>query len=283
MRRWSLGVFVAMAMLAGVVSGEPLAQDKAVEAAAKDLRARIETNLGTIEVKLFYAESPKTVANFVTLARKGFYDGIIFHRVIPGFMIQTGDPKGDGTGGPGYSFADEFNAALKHDKAGILSMANAGPDTNGSQFFITVAPTPHLDGKHAIFGEVVKGMDIAMKISQVPTDNTRPRAKTFMKKVSIVGDWYKPAAVETVKALTSDEVKAKSKASAEVVSRALGQALGLGKMLKMEAKDAQVGGQRARVIWATEFEKEKEAMLLLGGELKDGKFEVIQLQFGRNK
>ncbi len=119
------------------------------------MRVTIKTNKGDIRLNLFDDKVPITVANFVNLAKRGFYTGIKFHRVIDDFMIQGGCPLGTGTGGPGYKFKDEFNAALKHNKPGILSMANAGPDTNGSQFFITHVPTPWLDGKHSVFGEVV--------------------------------------------------------------------------------------------------------------------------------
>src|SRR5436853_3076553 len=125
--------------------------------------ARLHTNHGAIEVELFDDDAPKTVENFRKLATDGFYDGVVFHRVIPDFMIQTGDPTGTGMGGPGYSFADEFSPNLHHDKAGTISMANSGPNTNGSQFFITDAPTPWLDGKHAIFGKVTDGLDIVKK------------------------------------------------------------------------------------------------------------------------
>lgn len=139
------------------------------------------TNKGTFIVKLHHEQTPITVANFVDLAEgknalvdeqykgKPYYNGLIFHRVIKDFMIQGGDPLGNGTGGPGYKFPDEIVPELKHDKKGILSMANSGPATNGSQFFITVAPTPHLDGRHAVFGEVVKGIEIVEEISLVPT------------------------------------------------------------------------------------------------------------------
>jgi len=120
-----------------------------------DLTAEIKTNRGTIHLKLFADQTPITVANFANLAKRGYYDGLTFHRVIPDFMIQGGCPNGDGRGGPGYKFGDEFVAGLKHDKPGILSMANAGPGTNGSQFFITHGPTPWLDGKHTVFGAVV--------------------------------------------------------------------------------------------------------------------------------
>jgi cyclophilin family peptidyl-prolyl cis-trans isomerase len=165
-----------------------VAQSK--EAERKDegiVKVKMETTLGDIHIDLFAKEAPKTVENFVTLAKKGFYDGIIFHRVIPNFMVQTGDPTGTGTGGPGYSFPDEFSPNLKHDKPGILSMANSGPNTNGSQFFITVAPTPWLDGKHAIFGQVTQGMDVVNQIVNVDRDTRdKPLKAIAMKKVSVI-------------------------------------------------------------------------------------------------
>jgi peptidyl-prolyl cis-trans isomerase A (cyclophilin A) len=152
-------------------------------------------------VRLLEKEAPKTVENFIGLAegtkefidertgqkqKKKYYDGLTFHRVIPKFMIQGGCPRGDGRGGPGYTFGDEFHASLKHSKAGKLSMANAGPGTNGSQFFITVAATPWLDNKHTIFGEVVEGQDVADKISNVSRDSSdRPRTPVKLEKVRI--------------------------------------------------------------------------------------------------
>ena len=117
-------------------------------------------NMGVVKILLHADKTPKTVQNFVDLSNSGFYDGVIFHRVIPGFMAQSGDPDGTGTGGPGYTFEDEFHPELSHDAPGILSMANRGPNTNGSQFFITYAPTPHLDNMHSVFGEVVEGMEL---------------------------------------------------------------------------------------------------------------------------
>jgi peptidyl-prolyl cis-trans isomerase A (cyclophilin A) len=166
---------------------------------SKQMIAVFETTEGTFKVKLFNDKAPKTVANFVDLAEgtkvnpktnkkieKKFYDGVIFHRVIPDFMIQTGDPDGNGTGGPGYSFEDEFAPGLKHDKPGILSMANRGPNTNGSQFFVTVKPTPWLDGKHAIFGEVIEGMDVVNKISTAPRDGMdKPKSTISIKSLKI--------------------------------------------------------------------------------------------------
>ncbi|MCX5777553.1 MAG: peptidylprolyl isomerase [Candidatus Firestonebacteria bacterium] len=156
------------------------------EKKAKVTTATIKTNLGEIVLELFTDKAPKTTANFIALAEKGFYDGVIFHRVIPKFMIQGGDPTGTGRGGPGYKFDDEFHPDLNHAKAGVISMANAGPNTNGSQFFITVAPTPFLDNKHAVFGKVIEGMDLAIKISEVPTlPGDRPKDKVVMEKVTI--------------------------------------------------------------------------------------------------
>ena len=133
---------------------------------ANTLVAVFKTTKGDIHVTLFPAEAPVTVANFVNLAQRGYYDGLKFHRVIANFMIQGGDPTGTGRGGPGYNFADEFSPSLRHDSAGTLSMANAGPGTNGSQFFITHGPTPHLDGKHSVFGKVSSGQDVVDAIAQ---------------------------------------------------------------------------------------------------------------------
>ena len=147
----------------------------------------ILTSAGKITAELNGDEAPKTVENFLTLAKKGFYDGIIFHRVIPDFMIQTGDPTGTGRGGPGYEFADEFSPKLKHEKPGILSMANSGPNTNGSQFFITVVPTPWLDGKHSVFGSVTGGMDVVKSIATAPTDHhDKPKKTIKIEKITIL-------------------------------------------------------------------------------------------------
>ncbi|HET7219425.1 MAG TPA: peptidylprolyl isomerase [Vicinamibacterales bacterium] len=163
--------------------------------------AHFDTTEGSFVIRLFDKEAPNTVANFVGLAegtkewrdpatgqkkKAPYYDGIIFHRVIDGFMIQGGDPLGQGTGGPGYTFADEFHPTRRHDKAGILSMANAGPNTNGSQFFITLGPTPHLDNRHSVFGEVVSGLDVVKRIGRVATGRQdRPVTPVVMNKVTI--------------------------------------------------------------------------------------------------
>ena len=131
-----------------------------------DIRITLHTDKGDIDATIFASKVPVTSANFLNLAKRGYYDGITFHRVIANFMIQGGDPTGTGSGGPGYKFADEIDRSLKHSKAGIFSMANAGPNTNGSQFFITHGPTPHLDGKHAVFGEVTQGQDVVNQIAK---------------------------------------------------------------------------------------------------------------------
>jgi peptidyl-prolyl cis-trans isomerase A (cyclophilin A) len=164
--------------------------------------AMIETSKGNMKIELFSSMAPTTVDNFVGLAtgtkeylnpksgkkEKGhFYDGLVFHRVIKGFMIQGGDPLGNGTGGPGYTFKDEFNSALRHDKPGMLSMANAGPGTNGSQFFITLVPTPHLDNKHSIFGHVIEGLDVLKAIGEVKTDRSdKPVEPVVIKSIKMV-------------------------------------------------------------------------------------------------
>jgi cyclophilin family peptidyl-prolyl cis-trans isomerase len=132
----------------------------------KTYRATFTTEKGDFVVELYADRAPLTVENFVNLARAGFYDGTTFHRVIPGFMAQGGDPTGTGTGGPGYQFGDEFHPSLRHDGAGVLSMANAGAGTNGSQFFITYGPTPHLDNKHSVFGRVTEGMDVVESLRE---------------------------------------------------------------------------------------------------------------------
>ncbi len=147
----------------------------------------LETNMGVMKLKLYDDKAPKTVKNFKDLVEKGFYDGTIFHRVIKDFMIQGGDPTGTGTGGPGYQIADEFGAGLKHDKKGILSMANAGPNTGGSQFFITLVPTPWLDGRHAIFGELSEGMDVLDKIGSTPTGpGDKPKTEVKIVKARVI-------------------------------------------------------------------------------------------------
>ncbi|MEO1337005.1 MAG: peptidylprolyl isomerase [Myxococcota bacterium] len=158
--------------------------------------AILKTSMGDIEVELFSGQVPKTIGNFVGLAEGTIpwsggsgplYSNVIFHRIIKGFMLQGGDPEGSGRGGPGYRFGDEFVQGLRHDKPGILSMANAGPNTNGSQFFITTVPTPHLDNRHSVFGQVVNGMDVVTNIENVQTDrNDRPLKDVVIQSVQIL-------------------------------------------------------------------------------------------------
>lgn len=150
--------------------------------------AKFETNHGTFSVELFEDKAPVTTKNFIDLIEKGFYDGVIFHRVIKGFMIQGGDPTGTGRGGPGYTIKDEFHKELRHSAPGILSMANAGPNSGGSQFFITLAATPWLDGKHAVFGKISEGMDVVEKIGMTPTGGQdRPREDVKIERVTLSG------------------------------------------------------------------------------------------------
>ncbi|HNZ28018.1 MAG TPA: peptidylprolyl isomerase [Spirochaetota bacterium] len=175
---------------------------KKVENQENEILALFDTNYGSFTCKIFYDKVPLIAGNFIGLAegsleftdaktnekqKKPFYDGLIFHRIIKGFMIQGGCPLGMGYGGPGYSVEDQFDPSLKHDSAGILSMANSGPNTNGSQFFITLAPTPHLDGRHSVFGEVVDGMNVVMTIGDVSTDasSNKPYNPVVINKISI--------------------------------------------------------------------------------------------------
>ncbi len=195
-------IFVLVALWSGV------SNSFAAETTDKKgpLYATLKTSMGDIVIRLFDDKAPKTVDNFVGLAtgtkewtdpktrekvKRPLYNGTIFHRVIPGFMIQGGDPLGNGTGGPGYRFEDEFHPDLRHTKGGILSMANAGPNTNGSQFFITLAPTLHLDNRHSVFGEVVKGAEVVIAIGNVPRNpNDRPIKDVVLKEVMITRGSY---------------------------------------------------------------------------------------------
>jgi cyclophilin family peptidyl-prolyl cis-trans isomerase len=151
----------------------------------RDYTAVMQTSCGTVELELFAKDTPTTVNNFVFLARQGFYDGLTFHRVIPGFMAQGGDPEGTGSGGPGYQFEDEFVDKLKFDEPGLLAMANSGPGTNGSQFFITVSEPTHLNGAHTIFGRVSKGMGAVKEIEALGTESGTPTATIYIEKVTI--------------------------------------------------------------------------------------------------
>ena len=186
-RQWGLVVLVLLLLLVAGCSNS--AGDTMKTSKNNGTQVLLETNHGNITIRLFDSKAPITTDNFKKLVSEGFYDGTIFHRVIPDFMIQGGDPTGTGMGGPGYTIKDEFGPGLKHNKPGIVSMANAGPNTGGSQFFITVEPTPWLDGKHAIFGEVVDGMDVVYNISAVPRNKQdKPLEDVKISKASIVGE-----------------------------------------------------------------------------------------------
>jgi peptidyl-prolyl cis-trans isomerase A (cyclophilin A) len=192
--------------MAGLVAALCCAGTGAAQEKPAPLYATLKTTMGDVVVQLHQDKAPKTVANFVELAtgakewtdpktkekvKRPLYNGLIFHRVIPDFMIQGGDPLGNGTGGPGYRFADEFHPDLKHSKPGILSMANAGPNTNGSQFFITIKATPWLDGRHSVFGEVVKGQNVVDAIANTPRDDrNRPVKEVVLKEVIITRGKY---------------------------------------------------------------------------------------------
>lgn len=193
--------FLVVFSVSAFAAGTGKAAAKSETKKGKDMFAVMETNMGNIKIKLYQEKAPKTVERFVAFAegtkewtdpktkqkvKKPLFDGTIFHRVIDGFMIQGGDPEGTGRGGPGEEFADEFHPELNHAKPGILSSANRGPNTNGSQFFITLAATPWLDQKHAVFGEVVEGMDIVQKIGKTKTGpGDKPVSDVVLKKVRI--------------------------------------------------------------------------------------------------
>jgi len=192
--------------IAALIAGLSLTMNVQAQEKKGPVYATFKTSMGDIVVQLFEDKAPKTVANFIGLAtgtkewtdpktgektKRPLYSGTVFHRVIPGFMIQGGDPLGNGTGGPGYRFEDEFSPDLKHSKPGIVSMANAGPNTNGSQFFITTVPTPFLDNKHSVFGEVVKGQEVAAAIANAPRDfRDRPVKDVVLKEVVITRGSY---------------------------------------------------------------------------------------------
>ena len=194
-------ILIVMSITLLIASINSVAQEKVDWQHIPGVYAEFETTMGKIICKIFVDEAPKTTANFIGLAegkkefvdpvsgknvKKPFYDGLIFHRVIPKFMIQSGDPTGTGRGGPGYRFEDEFHYALRFDKPGKLAMANSGPNTNGSQFFITLGPTPWLDGRHTIFGQVIEGQDVVEKIANADRNNQdRPLQDIVIKKVII--------------------------------------------------------------------------------------------------
>lgn len=278
--------FLILTLMAQAADTKQEASSSTTPNASKELKVKITTTLGVIEAKLFPDQAPKTVSNFVTLAQKGFYNGLKFHRVIPKFMIQTGDPKGNGTGGPGYTFPDEIAPSFKHDKPGILSMANAGPNTNGSQFFVTVAPTPHLDGKHAIFGEVTSGLDVAIKISEIAAENDVPKTDVKMDKVEIIGDSFTPLAVESfiIKPMAKEDIEKLTKTPVQKLLTKISEAQSLGKLVDMIIVDFRAQpGQPVQVLFKANFATNKDAQLAIMGFAKNNTFEVEQFQFAKGK
>jgi peptidyl-prolyl cis-trans isomerase A (cyclophilin A) len=267
MKKIILSLFIALFSLVGI-------QNQAV---AKDVIAKFETTQGNFEIKLFHKRAPMTVSNFINLAKKGFYNGLIFHRVIPNFMVQGGDPQGTGMGGPGYTFKDEFHSELRHSKKGILSMANSGPNTNGSQFFITVAPTPHLDDRHSVFGEVSKGYDIVEKISKVDRDGKdKPKKEVKLTKVTIVGD-FKPVKVEQAKEITQAEIEKLTRKQVEKLIAKVAEAQDLGKVSAIKIEQGRAKGEVVQALYSAKVNKQDVQLIIVGDAKK--KFVLKQFQF----
>ena len=278
-------------------------QKKAYKDLGDGLFADIETTKGHIVVKLNYKEVPTTVANFVTLAEgknnfvkveykgKPFYNGTIFHRVIDGFMIQGGDPTGTGMGDPGYRFEDEFVPSLRHNKKGILSMANSGPNTNGSQFFITQVPTPHLDGRHTVFGETVKGEEVIDAIAKAPRNGQdRPNEDIKIKNITIVANGKDAQKFDAVKVFDSyfKSVAEREKEKEERVKRASAKFL---EEIKVQEPQAKVLPSRVKVFTInngegkqpkqTEFAMVNYAGYLRNGALFDSNIKEVEESYGK--
>ena len=278
-------------------------QKKAYKDLGDGLFADIETTKGHIVVKLNYKEVPITVANFVTLAEgknnfvkveykgKPFYNGTIFHRVIDGFMIQGGDPTGTGMGDPGYRFEDEFVPSLKHSKKGILSMANSGPNTNGSQFFITQVPTPHLDGRHTVFGETVKGEEVIDAIAKAPRNGQdRPNEDIKIKNITIVANGKDAQKFDAVKVFDSyfKSVAEREKEKEERVKRASAKFL---EEIKVQEPQAKVLPSGVKIFTInngegkqpkqTEFAMVNYAGYLRNGALFDSNIKEVEESYGK--
>ena len=278
-------------------------QKKAYKDLGDGLFADIETTKGHIVVKLNYKEVPTTVANFVTLAEgknnfvkveykgKPFYNGTIFHRVIDGFMIQGGDPTGTGMGDPGYRFEDEFVPSLKHNKKGILSMANSGPNTNGSQFFITQVPTPHLDGRHTVFGETVKGEEVIDAIAKAPRNGqNRPNEDIKIKNITIVANGKDAEKFDAVKVFDSyfKSVAEREKEKEERVKRASAKFL---EEIKVQEPQAKVLPSGVKIFTInngegkqpkqTEFAMVNYAGYLRNGALFDSNIKEVEESYGK--
>ena len=278
-------------------------QKKAYKDLGDGLFADIETTKGHIVVKLNYKEVPTTVANFVTLAEgknnfvkveykgKPFYNGTIFHRVIDGFMIQGGDPTGTGMGDPGYRFEDEFVPSLRHSKKGILSMANSGPNTNGSQFFITQVPTPHLDGRHTVFGETVKGEEVIDAIAKAPRNGQdRPNEDIKIKNITIVANGKDAEKFDAVKVFDSyfKSVAEREKEKEERIKRASAKFL---EEIKVQEPQAKVLPSGVKIFTInngegkqpkqTEFAMVNYAGYLRNGALFDSNIKEVEESYGK--
>ena len=278
-------------------------QKKAYKDLGDGLFADIETTKGHIVVKLNYKEVPTTVANFVTLAEgknnfvkveykgKPFYNGTIFHRVIDGFMIQGGDPTGTGMGDPGYRFEDEFVPSLRHNKKGILSMANSGPNTNGSQFFITQVPTPHLDGRHTVFGETVKGEEVIDAIAKAPRNGQdRPNEDIKIKNITIVANGKDAEKFDAVKVFDNyfKSVAEREKEKEERVKRASAKFL---EEIKVQEPQAKVLPSGVKIFTInngegkqpkqTEFAMVNYAGYLRNGALFDSNIKEVEESYGK--
>ena len=278
-------------------------QKKAYKDLGDGLFADIETTKGHIVVKLNYKEVPTTVANFVTLAEgknnfvkveykgKPFYNGTIFHRVIDGFMIQGGDPTGTGMGDPGYRFEDEFVPSLKHSKKGILSMANSGPNTNGSQFFITQVPTPHLDGRHTVFGETVKGEEVIDAIAKAPRNGQdRPNEDIKIKNITIIANGKDAQKFDAVKVFDNyfKSVAEREKEKEERVKRASAKFLEEIKVQEPQAKVLPSGvkiftinNSEGKQPKQTEFAMVNYAGYLRNGALFDSNIKEVEESYGK--
>jgi peptidyl-prolyl cis-trans isomerase A (cyclophilin A) len=255
--------------------------ESAVPPAPGDVTAVVETGLGSFEIKLYGDKAPITVSNFVELVRRGYYNGLKIHRVIGNVLIQTGDPRGDGTGGPGYTFADEFHDSLKHDKPGIVSMANGGPNANGSQFFVSLLPQPSLDRRHSVFGEVVKGLDVVRALSNVPAIASKPRPDIFVQSIKIVGD-FSPREFEKVAELSPEAVQALATPIVTKILEKVGEAQNLGTISKVEFRSVRSRGRSSQIEFSVDYAEEKGGLILVYGQFTGTRFDVLQFQFTRS-
>lgn len=239
-------------------------------AVAGELKATLTTSLGLIELRLFPDKAPKTVSNFVELARAGFYDGKIFHRVMPGFSVQTGDPTGKGGGGPGYCFADEFGEGLAHDKPGVVSMVNTAPGSNGSQFLITLVPAKMLDQRSPVFGEVTSGLDVVQRIV----------VGTTLDRVVIDGELTLTPPEKTPE-LTLAQLRERAKPAVKRVLEGLGASLDLGALKKHDVEQARSRCAESQLVVTADFEKKPGAILLVHGVSTGKSYQIERLQWGR--